>query len=218
MSYYRFLSSRKIVAFIALFVSLLLVCACGDKKSQLKELDLGGDFTLVDHNGQPFTLSAFQKEHPGDPVLLFFGFTHCPDACPQTLSRLSRATELLGPQKERVLTLLVSVDPERDSPAALKQYLANFPLRALGLYGSREEVTKIAALYAVNFYKNNAPVIDHSAHGEHGSRAAAGEDAEVGLINHSTQTFLIDGRGRVRYLFGLTDSVKEIADTIRLLL
>lgn len=203
------------LALLGVLVAVFLATAC-DKAADLKRYPIGGDFTLTDHEGRSFTLSEYRAAHPGDPVLLFFGFTHCPDVCPQTLSRLSRATALLDEdQRERVLTLLITVDPARDDAAALKQYLGQFPLRALGLHGSRAEITKIARRYAVNFYESGDPGAhaDHGAHDEGGGTGSA-----TGLINHSSQTFLIDSTGTVRYFFRPSDSVQHIADTLRLLL
>src|ERR1019366_5768830 len=85
-------------------------------------LPIGGDFTLTDHNGQPFELSSLR----GKVVLLFFGYTFCPDACPTTLSKLASVSRKLGDDAKRVKTLYVSVDPGRDTPAVMKDDLSNF--------------------------------------------------------------------------------------------
>ena len=191
---------------------------CGPDTSKLKEYDIGGDFTLTDHEGRPFQLSRRLAAGSGDPLLLFFGFTHCPDVCPQTLSRLSRAMDLLGEDGRRVETLLITVDPGRDDPAALKAYLANFPLRSTGLTGEEDDIRAIAGRYAVNFYESHSRPAqsEHAGHGAHAAHQSHGGGTAV--INHSPQTFLIDGEGKVRYFFRPTDSVRDIADTVRLLL
>ena len=156
---------------------------------------LGGDFTLTDHNGQRFDLS----QHRGDAYLIFFGYTYCPDVCPTMLSKISLVYERLdsGPD-ERVRTLFVSVDPERDTPAKLKDYLQYFStVDALGLTGAVEDIDRVVAQYGTMYEK-------------------AATDSKAGyLINHSTLLFLIDRQGKVRYLFRQDDSPEYIASGIK---
>ena len=107
------------------------------------------DFTLTDHRGQPFAPSQWL----GRPTMVFFGFTFCPDVCPTTLSDISGWLEELGPDAERLNIALISVDPERDTPAALADYLSNFDPRILGLTGPLPEVERAAAGFRAKFEK-----------------------------------------------------------------
>jgi protein SCO1 len=135
--------------------------------------DAAPDFTLTDHRGGTASLSEF-RDHT---VLLFFGFTSCPDVCPLTLHRLERALEGL-PRAERARILLVTVDPERDTPELLARYLAAFPGPITGLTGDADELQRIRAAYGVY----------------------AGAGAEPGVLIHSTSVFGIDRRGTLRVL------------------
>lgn len=163
---------------------------------ELTDLEIGGDFTLTDDWNGTFQLA----DHQGEVFLLFFGYTTCPDFCPLTFSRLTRAYDLLGEQAENVTTLLVSVDPERDDPERLAEYLGFFDVRSTGLTGTKEEIDAVVADYAA-YYE------------EVESESAAGT-----LFNHSTYLYLIDGEGRVRYLFGHGETPERIASGVRLLL
>jgi protein SCO1/2 len=131
------------------------------------------DFTLTDMRGQPFRMSDLR----GKVALLFFGFTSCPDICPNTLGLVAQALRELGEERaERVQVVFVSVDPERDTPAVIAEYLAGFDARFVGLTGSLEALHGVADSYFVTF----APV--------------PGADGEM-TISHSGQVFLIDPQG-----------------------
>jgi len=105
----------------------------------LQSFDLGGDFVLAAHDGTAFDLAARR----GEVFLMFFGYTHCPDFCPATLSLLGQVHELLGEDGGDATTLLVTIDPDRDTPEALAKYLGYFGVPALGLSGTAEELTYI---------------------------------------------------------------------------
>ena len=121
-------------------VSLLLGgCGAGDKSPTFRTTDITGadfgkDFHLIDHNGQSRQLADFR----GKAVVVFFGFTHCPDACPTTLAEIAGALKQLGPGADRVQVLMVTVDPERDTPEILKQYVTALDPHFLGLTGDAE--------------------------------------------------------------------------------
>ena len=163
---------------------------------ELVDLEIGGDFALVDDRGETFRLA----DHRGEVFLLFFGYTTCPDFCPLTFSRLTQAYDLLGDQADQVTTLLLSVDPERDTPARLAEYLGFFDVQATGLTGTQEQIDEVVAAYAAFYEKVE-------------SESGAGA-----LFGHSTYLYLIDGQGRVRYLFGHGESPERIASGVRLLL
>jgi protein SCO1/2 len=97
---------------------------------------LGGAFTLVDHQGQPVTEAVLR----GKPSAVFFGFTHCPDVCPTTLSDMTAWIEALGPDADRMRFVFVTVDPERDTPDAMKNYVSAFSDRIIGISGEPEKV------------------------------------------------------------------------------
>nr|WP_244977934.1 MULTISPECIES: SCO family protein [Aureimonas] len=124
---------------------------------------IGGEFALVDEDGKPRTWSGFR----GKPVAVFFGFTHCPDICPTTLGELSVLLADLGPRSDGLQVVLVSGDPERDTPEVLNAYLQSFDPRILGLTGTEAEVDR--AFDAFKAYRRKVPTeggdytIDHSA-------------------------------------------------------
>lgn len=133
------------------------------KPTESAEVKIGGEFTMTNHNGQTVTNEDFE----GKPMIVFFGFTYCPDICPTTLSRLSSSLDKLGSDAEKVNVLLVSVDPERDTPGALGQYLQSFHKRITGLTGSPDQLAAFAKNYKA-YYKKVATAdggytMDHTA-------------------------------------------------------
>jgi protein SCO1 len=152
-------------------------------------------FELVNHLGEPESLS----DHEGRVVLLFFGFTHCPDVCPLTLARLSRMLEQMGSWGEDVQVLLVTVDPERDTPQVLARYVAAFGDRVTGLTGepaALEELRRAYGAYA-------APHLAHEGHP---------------MIAHTDAVFGIDRAGLLRVLIRPDAPEHEIDSDIRALL
>jgi protein SCO1/2 len=132
--------SRYLLAVI--LTALLLGCDRGPsfRSTDITGADFGKDLQLVDHNGQPRSLGDFR----GKVIVVFFGFTHCPDVCPTTLAELARALEKLGADGDRVQVLMVTVDPERDTPEVLKQYVTALDPRFLGLTGDADAIARTA--------------------------------------------------------------------------
>ncbi len=124
---------------------------------------VGGPFSLVDQNGAPVTEAALK----GKPTLIFFGFTHCPDICPTALFEMSEIFQALGPDAGKVQAFFVSVDPERDTPEALKAYLSSFSPQLRALTGTPEQIDAIKRAYRV--YSRKVPLsggdytMDHTA-------------------------------------------------------
>src|SRR3984957_12156110 len=124
---------------------------------------VGGPFHLEDQNGKPVS----DADMKGHPFLVFFGFTHCPDICPTTLLEISQVLKTLGPDADRTGALFITVDPERDTPAALKDYLSNFDPHLRGLTGDKASVD--AATRAYRVYAKKVPLdggdytMDHTA-------------------------------------------------------
>jgi len=110
---------------------------------------VGGPFTLIDQNGERRTAADFH----GRFMLIYFGYSFCPDVCPTTLSLMADALEKLGPEADAVVPIFITIDPERDTPAKLKPYLASFGPRFIGLTGSLAEIKKTAGLYRVYLKK-----------------------------------------------------------------
>ena len=123
---------------------------------------IGGPFALTDHHGNRVT----DRDFRGKWLLIFFGYTHCPDVCPTTLSNLADALAELGKAADRVQVLFVTLDPERDTPKALLDYTAAFDSRIIGLTGSPEEIAATATAYHVKYAKTQQGddyYVDHSA-------------------------------------------------------
>ena len=110
---------------------------------------IGGPFQLVDHNGR--TLS--DRDLKGRPFLVFFGFTHCPDVCPTALFEMSEILRALGPDADRTRALFITVDPERDTSAVIKDYLSSFDPHLIGLTGDLAAIAAVAKAYRVYFKK-----------------------------------------------------------------
>ncbi|MBL8143148.1 MAG: SCO family protein [Acidobacteria bacterium] len=162
---------------------------------ELQQFEFGGDFALGDLPRR-FALA----EHRGEVVLLFFGYTYCPDICPTTLGTIARAQDLLGADRARSFAAFVSVDPGRDTPARLAEYTAHFGVRGIGVTGSKTEIDALVQQYNA-YYEIQA------------SASAMGY-----TVDHTSRIFLIDGAGKVRYLFRSTDRAEDIAAGVRALL
>ena len=124
---------------------------------------IGGPIRLTDQDGKPFDSTSLA----GKPFAVFFGFTNCPDACPTTLSEIARVEDEIGGPAKELTTLLVTVDPERDTPAVLKEYISNFGGNTIALTGTPEQVAQAAKEYRV-FYKkvptsDGGYTMDHTA-------------------------------------------------------
>jgi cytochrome oxidase Cu insertion factor (SCO1/SenC/PrrC family) len=153
---------------------------------------VGGPFTLTDHNGKRVTDQDFRGKY----MLIFFGFTYCPDVCPTELGSIAAALDAMGPAGERVTPVFVSVDPERDTPAALADYVSRFHPRMVGLTGSAEQVAQAARAYRV-YYAKVRP-----------------RDASDYLMDHSSFIYFVGPDGRVRSLFRPETAPEAIAAAI----
>jgi len=150
------------------------------------------DFTLISHTGQPVSLSDFR----GKVVMLYFGYTFCPDVCPTTLSEAARAMELLGEEADEVQLMMISVDPERDTPASLADYVAHFDPAFLGLTGTPEQIAEIATLYGIFYEKNE------------------GSAATGYLIDHTATITVIDQDGHVKLIFPFGTPAQDLAEDL----
>jgi protein SCO1/2 len=158
--------------------------------------DLGPDFRLTDHNGKERTLADFR----GKAVALFFGYTHCPDVCPTTLSEMANALRALGPDGQRVQVLFVTVDPKRDTPELLRNYVPAFNPAFLGLYGDVAATAKVTRDFKI--YAAERP----------------GRTPESYTVDHSAQTLVFDPQGRLRLMLPYGLPGDKIAADLRILL
>jgi protein SCO1 len=176
-SFYR----RQSLAQVAVIATVALgVTACADKPS-FRNTDITGaefarEFSLTDHNGTRRTLADFK----GKAVVVFFGFTQCPDVCPTTMAEMSEVTQQLGEDGKRLQVLFITVDPERDTAALLKQYVPAFNANFLGLTGTVEEVTKVAKEFKVFFQKQP-------------TKTPGGY-----TMDHTANSYVFDAQGKVR--------------------
>ena len=188
-----------------------LIVACGAGLAAASDLPVhdgvGGDFELESSRGGQERLS----DHLGEVVLLFFGFTSCPDVCPANLAHLSALYRELGTDATGTQVLLVSVDPQTDTPARLKEYLGRFDGRFTGLTGTPDQINHVAGLFKVK----HEPTHEHHVTMEHNKQKAF--VAEGVLVAHSQQVYLIDKAGRTRSLFYTGTPVEEMAAAVRAL-
>lgn len=140
---------------------------------------IGGPFTLVDHRGKTVT----ERDFLGKPMLVFFGFTHCPDVCPTTLFEITTRFQKLGTDADRLQAIFITADPERDTPEQMALYLQSFDPRIVGLSGSQEQIDGAVAAFKVIAKK--VPQGDGNY-----------------TIDHTASTFLMDKNGK---FFGLID-------------
>ncbi len=154
---------------------------------------LGGPFSLVDQTGKAVT----EQNFAGQWMLLYFGYTYCPDVCPTELGTIAAAVDALGPLAEKVVPVLITIDPQRDTPAQLAEYVSRFHPRMQGLTGSQEQVADAARRYRVYYARVN--------------RAEAAEY----LMDHSSFVYLVGPDGRVRALFRPEAGPDDIAAATR---
>jgi len=153
---------------------------------------VGGPFQLTDQNGR----AVSDRDFKGEPFIVFFGFTNCPDICPTTLFEMSEVLKRLGPDADRTAALFISVDPERDTPDKLKDYLSSFHARIFGLTGTPEEIAKVEKEYRV--YAKKVPLKD----GDY-------------TMDHTAVVYLMDKDGRFVAPFNLKKSADEAAADLR---
>ena len=186
--------------------AFLLACvaglaACSPDKPQFRAIDITGaeyarDFNLTDHNGQPRSI----KDFAGKVVVVFFGFTQCPDVCPTALAELAEVKRMLGKDGDKLQGIFVTVDPERDTPEVLKGYMANFDPSFLALRGTAEQLAAMAKDYKV-YYKK----VD-------------GKTPTSYTMDHSAGSFVYDTQGRIRLYTRYGSGAAALASDIQLLL
>ena len=189
------------IAGVALTAAAGLVAGCSDSKLQFSSIDLTGadyakDFQLPDQDGRMRSLKDFQ----GKVVVLFFGYTQCPDVCPTTMTELVQVKKLLGPDGDKVQGLFVTVDPDRDTPQVLKSYMANFDPSFTALRGAPDQLAATAKDFKV-FYKKTE-----------------GKTPTSYGMDHSAASYVYDTKGQLRLYTRFGTGAPALASDIKLLL
>ena len=184
-----------------LALSTLMLAACQGNTEKFVNTDVTGleyakDFALTDHNGKPRTLADFK----GKAVVMFFGYTQCPDVCPTTMAEMANVMTELGPQADKVQVLFVTVDPARDTPQILSQYVPAFDKRFLGLYGDDAATAKVAKEFKVFFQK------------------VPGKTPGSYTMDHTAGSYVFDPQGHIRLFVKHGQGAEPIVHDLKLLL
>ncbi|WBY00481.1 SCO family protein [Ramlibacter tataouinensis] len=195
------MNRRHVLQLIAAAALPPVLAACGERKPQFSAVDISGveyarGFQLPDADGKVRSLQDFR----GKAVVVFFGYTQCPDVCPTTLSEIAQAKQLLGADGARVQGIFITVDPERDTPEVLKAYMANFGPDFIALRGTPEQVEATAKDYKV-YYKK-----------------VEGKTAGSYTMDHSAASFVYDPQGRLRLYTRYGTGPQALSEDLRQLL
>jgi len=164
------------------------------KNADLEPISIGGPFSLIDQDGRRFTDAALK----GKPTLLYFGYTYCPDICPTSLLLMETAVESLGKNAPNEVNIVfITIDPERDTPALLKNFVSNFGPKIVGATGTPDQIASVARAYKVYYQK-----------------VPSRDDAPY-LMDHSSVIYLLDRDGRSVGLFTHDSSAEEISEQLR---
>jgi cytochrome oxidase Cu insertion factor (SCO1/SenC/PrrC family) len=197
--------SRKLPIAVVALIALVFVAGAWLNLSQdeppentpvggmVVNVDIGGPFTLTDHTGTPFG----STELAGNYALVYFGYTFCPDICPTELGQIAEAIDILGPEGDRVRPVMITIDPERDTPEVLSEYVPLFHERLVGLTGTEAEVRDVATNYRV-FYKR----FEDPSYTYH-------------LMDHTSFVYLLAPTGEIASMFRYGTPPEDIAATIR---
>ena len=166
------------------------------KSTDITGANFGKDFQLTDHNGKARSLADFK----GKVVVLFFGYTHCPDVCPTTLAELALVMKQLGVDAKKVQVLFITMDPERDTPQLLAQYVPSFDPGFVGLYGDLDATARTANEFKVVYQK------------------VAGSSPDNYTMDHSAGTYVFDQAGRLRLYVSYGQGATVLLHDIRILL
>lgn len=202
----------RIIRWTSLSIAVVLVAAwvvvwltgAGAQRNDLSPagvsggVGVGGPFSLTDQSGRPVT----DQTYSGRWMLVYFGYTSCPDVCPTELQDLSATLDKLGPDSVRIVPLFVTLDPQRDTPGVLADYTKLFDDRLVGLTGTPDQVAAVAAAYRVYFAKV-------------ANKDANGKEASGYQVDHSSFLYLMGPDGRFRGLFRPGTSPQELAEAIR---
>lgn len=192
---------RGLLATTAAVALVTALSACGKKEVAFKGSDitgakLGGEMSMQDHTGQTRTLADYK----GKVAVVFFGFTQCPDVCPTAMAELAQTMEILGEDAGEVQVLMVSVDPERDTPEVLGEYVKAFHPGFVGLTGTPEQLGTTAKSFKAYYGK------------------AAGATPDQYTMDHASSFYIMDKQGEPRVLVSGNATAQDIAHDIQQLL
>lgn len=195
VSYYR-----RIIQCVCMIV-IFGLAACTKSPEAFKNTDLTGldyakDFALTDHHGKARTLANFK----GKVVVMFFGYTQCPDVCPTTMAEMAAVMQQLGKDADKVQVLFVTLDPERDTQALLAAYVPNFDARFLGLYGDLPATEKVAKEFKVFYQK------------------VPGKTTESYTLDHTAGSYVFDREGRIRLFLRNGQGTEPVVHDLKILL
>jgi protein SCO1/2 len=183
---------------IITFSLVLAACSAGGapkfKSTDITGVDYGRSLELTDTSGRVRHLEDFR----GKAVVVFFGFTHCPDVCPTTLADLARVMQQLGPDADRVQVLFITVDPERDTPSDLAQYVNAFDSRFIALRGDPQQTARVAKEFKIYYEKR--------------------KQGDTYTVDHSAQSYVIDPQGRLRLLVRHDRLAQDLPEDLRVIL
>jgi protein SCO1/2 len=190
-----------LAAIVGALAVVLAMAGCQPQGAAFNNVDITGaqyarDFALTDHTGVRRTLADYK----GKVVVVFFGFTQCPDVCPTTMSDLVQVRQKLGPADSDVQVLFITVDPERDTQQVLAQYVPGFDPSFVGLYGNAQEIERVAKEFKVFYQKS------------------PGKTATSYTIDHTAGSYVFDREGRVRLFLKHAQGVDAIASDLKRLL
>ena len=179
----------------------VFLTACSKGKPEFRGVDISEveyarDIPLPDHNGQQRSLKDFR----GKVVVVFFGYTQCPDVCPTTMQEMAEVKKMLGPDGDRLQSIFVTVDPERDTPDMLKAYMGNFDPSFLALRGTPEQTAAVAKDFKIYFKK-----VD-------------GKTPTSYTMDHSAGSYIYDTQGRLRVYYRYGSGAEALAADVRTLL
>ena len=192
---------RTLLKSVTAVLAAVALSACSPDKPQFKSIDITGadyanGFNLTDHNGVPRSLQDFK----GKVVVVFFGFTQCPDVCPTALAELAEVKRKLGSQSDRLQGIFITVDPERDTEEVLKAYMANFAPSFLALRPTMVQLPEVAKAFKIYYKKSE------------------GKTAGSYTMDHSAGSYVFDPEGRVRLYTRYGSGAEALASDVALLL
>jgi len=198
--------SKQLFSLAWVLACVLTLSACDNKGMPLPKtvfantditgLDYGKDFSLTDHTGKPRTIADFR----GKLVFVFFGYTHCPDICPTTLSDMAGIMKSLGSDADKLQVLFITLDPERDTPEVMAGYVPAFHPGFLGLYGDRLATEKVARDFKI--FQQRVP----------------GPDGKSYTIDHTAASYVFDTQGRLRLFVRHGQNGAPLLNDLKLLL
>ena len=201
-------SAQRMLALLFVAAAVLAVSACGRqgesaqatsptfKNTDVTGLDYAKDFALPDYNGKMRTLADFKDK----AVVVFFGYTQCPDVCPTTMAEMANVMQQLGPLAERVQVLFITLDPARDTPAVLSKYVPAFDPRFLGLVGDQVATDKVAKEFKVFYQK------------------VPGKEPGSYTMDHTAGSYVFDPQGRLRLFVRHGQGPEPIVHDLKILL